>query len=165
VALQIDEHRAISLAFAQGKIVHAQHGGGTARRQWQLVQEAQQRVPTDPQAKLLAQPRPCCAAKGYRNMLQSAGKPPGTPGPRRDKLWQAFGKNAAFAVLVGAEKLPHAQGEPDTEVCPGEIGYYALIATMDTPGRTLTHGTVSQELCRGDLHYQLGGILVQLTRL
>jgi len=152
MALQINEHCSISLAFAQGKIVHAEHGGGTARRQREPAEEAQHRVPTCPQAELLAEPCPCRAPESYRNVPQSAGKPLGAPGPRCDDPRQALGKNAPFALSVGAEKLPYAQVEPDAEVRPGEIGHRTLIATVDTPGRTPTYGTVSQGLRRDDMH-------------
>ncbi len=41
-ALQIDQHRAIRLAFAQGEIIHAENGGRGERRGRLLAEQAQQ---------------------------------------------------------------------------------------------------------------------------
>jgi len=47
-ALQIDQPRAIRLAFAQGDIIHAEDGGRGKRRGRLPAEQAQQRVPAPP---------------------------------------------------------------------------------------------------------------------
>jgi len=147
------------------KIVHAEHGGGTKRRQRQPAQEAQQRVTIDPHAELLAQPRPCRAPEGRSDVPQRAGKPLGAPSPGRDDLRQAFGKNPPRTPSVRTEKLPYAQLEPDAEVCPRQIGDRALIATVGASGGTSTPGTVSPGLRGGEAQCQLRCGLVYVPRL
>jgi hypothetical protein len=54
-ALQVHEDGAIRLSLPQRKIVHPEHGGRDARRDGQPAEQAQQSVPADGHAELLAQ--------------------------------------------------------------------------------------------------------------
>lgn len=120
---------------------------------------------TDPQAELLAQPRPCCTPRGYSHAPQRAVQSPGAPSPGRDDLRQSLGKNLPGTPAARAEKPPYAQVEPNAEVGPRQIGDRALITTVDASGGTSTPGTVSPGLRGGEAQGQLRGGLVYLPRL
>ena len=57
-ALQIDEHRAVGVAFVQGEIVHPQHSGRGQNGPRQPAQPAQQGVPAHGEVPLVAQTHP-----------------------------------------------------------------------------------------------------------
>ena len=55
VALQINQHGAIGLAFAQGEIVHTKHGRDDVRWDGEPAQQTQQGIPAHRQVPALAE--------------------------------------------------------------------------------------------------------------
>jgi hypothetical protein len=66
----------------------------------------QEGVPADRSAQAMASPRPRHPAEGHRDLRQPLHQPLGPPGPGRDELGQALGKDPTHAAPVGAEELP-----------------------------------------------------------
>ena len=108
VTLQIDQHGPIGVALPQGKIVHAQDGGGGARRDRQLAEQAPQGVPADGQAELRAQQRARSPTEREGDRPQAVREPLRPSCPGGQQLRQALGKNTTRATPIGAEELPDA---------------------------------------------------------
>jgi hypothetical protein len=80
-ALQIDEHRAIRLTFAQRKIVHPQHPRRGQDGQWLLAQSAQQGVPAHGQVPRVAEAHPSCTTQRHAKSDEALGEPERAPCP------------------------------------------------------------------------------------
>jgi hypothetical protein len=166
VALQVYQDRAIGVPFTQGEIVHPQHGGGGESRPREPAQHAQQGIAADHHVPLVAEVHPGLPTQGHaEGGDQALGQPQRAPGPGGDELRQPFGEDAARTAAIGAEKLPHAELEYDTDGGPWEIGESAPVVTVDAPGGKPADRTVYQGLRRGDAHSQLGCGLVEMPRL
>ena len=164
VALLVHQDRAIGLPLPQGKIVHAQDGGGGTRRQRQPAEQAQQRIPADGHAELLAQQRARGPTQREGNRPEAVRQPLRPPRPGGQQLGQALGKDAARAAPIGAEKLADAELQHDAEVGPREVSDGPRIVAMDVLGGTLTDGAMDEGLRRGETQRQLGGSLVEWSK-
>ena len=94
-ALQIDQDRAIRLAFPQGEIVHPEHRGAWARRGGLPAEQAQQRVAAHGQTPALAQTHPGLAPQGDAEGDEALGEPQRAPRPGGGHRGQPFGEDAA----------------------------------------------------------------------
>jgi hypothetical protein len=157
-ALQIDQPRAIRLAFAQGAIIHAEDGGRGKRRGRLPAEQAQQRVPAPPLVPWVAEAHPSRPAERHAEGHEALGEPPGTPGPRGGDRGEPFGKDAAVTAAIAAKPLADAQLEAHAILCPRQISQGALRVTVDTlrrggaqrtghTGRPRAHA--QGDLCRG----------------
>jgi hypothetical protein len=121
-ALQIDQPRAIRLAFAQGAIIHAEDGGRGKRRGRLPAEQAQQRVPAPPLVPWVAEAHPSRPAEGH----EALGEPQGTPGPRGGDRGEPFGQDAAVTAAMAAKPLADAQLEAHAILYPRQISQGAL---------------------------------------
>jgi hypothetical protein len=69
-ALQIDQHRAIALAFPQGEIVHAEDWGTHKGQDWQPTEHAQEGATADGHAQATAELDARCPAQGQGDVRQ-----------------------------------------------------------------------------------------------
>jgi hypothetical protein len=118
VALEINQDRAIGLAFPHGKIVHAEDSGTGEGRDWQPAEHAQEGATTDGHAQATAEPYARCPAQGYGDGGQPVEEALCPPSPGDHHTRQPLRKNAARTAAIGAEKLPDAQLPHDTVVSP-----------------------------------------------
>jgi hypothetical protein len=100
--LQIDQHSAIGLMFAQGEIIHAKHRGRGERRG---RRPAEQGIPAYCQGQLLAEVPPRLATQSEPHSNQGLGEPQRAPCPWGGYRGQAFGKDTARAVTIAATLL------------------------------------------------------------
>src|SRR3989441_11826986 len=86
-ALQVDEDRAVGVAFAQRPIVDAEHlrRGGVSL--WLPAEDAQERVPADPQAPRVAEAYPRLSPPTRRRAPPGAGPGVGYGAPRGPQWW------------------------------------------------------------------------------
>src|SRR5438132_12969957 len=134
-AFQIDQHRAIDLAFPQAKIIDTEHSGGGACRDGLPAKQAQQGVPAYREAPALAQMYSGLTPKGHAERDEALGEPQGAPRPGGGHGGQAFREDPATAVTIAAEPLADAQLETHAIVCPRQIGQGPFVTAVDTPRR------------------------------
>ncbi len=164
-ALQVDEDRAVGVAFAQRPIVDAEHlrRGGVSL--WLPAEEAQERVPADPQVPRVAEAYPGFPPQRDAERHQALGQAQGTARPGGRNGGQAFGEDAARAGAVAAAPFAHAQLKAHTILRPGQIGQRALVVTMDAPGRGGAQRTGCAGLGRAHAQGDLGRGSIDLARL
>ena len=165
VALQINQDRAVGVAFPHRKIVHAEHRGSCEGRDWQPAEHAQEGATTDGHAQATAEPYARCPTQGDGDGGQPVEEALGPPSPGGYHTRQPLRKNAARTTAIGAEKLPDAQLQHHTVVSPREVGDGPPIAAMDTPRGKPAHRTVHPHLRGLYLERHLRGGSVHLPRL
>ena len=106
-ALQIDQHGAIRLAFAQGEIIHAEDGGRGERRGGLPAQQAEQGVAAYHQIPLRAEAHTGRTTQRHTEGHKALGQPQRAPGPGGGDRGQPFGEDAASAVAIAAKPLAH----------------------------------------------------------
>jgi hypothetical protein len=73
MGLQIDQQRAVAVAFFPGEIVQAQHLWGLARRNRRAADEPQERIATGGHREALGQLRACFASLREGDLHQGLG--------------------------------------------------------------------------------------------
>jgi len=164
-ALEIDQPRAIRLAFAQGEIVDTQDGGGSARRDRQPAEQAQQRVPAHGDVELLAQPHASSPAQRPGQRRQACRQPCRPPGPGGGHIRQALRADLTGARRVVTEKLPYAELPRDTPSPSGQIRQRTLVAAVDTLGHPCALRTWHPGRRRSDMQHDLGRPVIDVPRL
>ena len=164
-ALQIDQHSAIRLAFAQGEIIHAEDGGRGKRRDRLPAEQAQQRVPAHHQVPRGAEVHPSRPAERHAEGHKALGKPQRAPRPGGRDGGQPFGEDMAAAMAIAAKPLADAQLEAHAILRPGQIRQGALIVTMDTLRRSSAQRTGHAGLHRAHAQGDLGRGIIDLARL
>src|SRR5215831_20070415 len=173
--LQINQHRAIDLAFAQRKIVHPQHPRRGQAGQWLLAQSAQQGVPAHREVPRVAEAYPGCTTQRHAKSYEALGEPEGAPRPGGRHGGQPFSEDAAVTRAIAAKPFADAELEVHPILRPGQVCQGAPIVTMDAPrwggaqrtGRAgLGRAHAQNDLCRGvidgtGLEAQRGGIRQQ----
>jgi hypothetical protein len=152
VAFQINEHRAIGLAFPQGEVIDTEHLGRGERRGRLLAEHAQQRVAAHHHVPRVAELRPSLPPKGHAQGNQALREPQRAARPGGRHGWQAFGEDAAAAAAIAAKPFADAELEAHPILRPGQVRQGAPIVTMDTPRRSSAQRTGGAGLRR--LHAQ-----------
>jgi hypothetical protein len=134
VAFQVHKDSAIRAAFPERPIIHAQDAGRRQVRLWLPAQQAEERVPADPQAPRVAQANPRCPAQRHAEGTEALGEPQRAPGPGGRHGGQAFGEDAAVTGAVTAKPPADAQLEAHAVVGPRQVGQRAVVAAVDTSG-------------------------------
>ena len=88
-AFQIDEDRAIRVAFAQGEIVHPQHAGRGERRGRLPPEQAQQRVAAHHHVPRVAELHPSRSPQAPRRGRSGAERAAACAAPRGPRWWAA----------------------------------------------------------------------------
>ena len=88
-ALQIDQDRAIRVAFPQGEIIHPEHRGRGQRRDRLPAEQAQQGVPAHRQVPRVAEAHPGLAPQAPRRGRRGAGRAAACAAPRGRPRWAA----------------------------------------------------------------------------
>jgi hypothetical protein len=119
--------------WPQRPIIHAQDPGRGQVRLRLPAQQAQEQVPTDPQAPRVAEAYPRCPAQRHAECDQALGQPQGSARPRGRHGGEAFGEEATAARAMAAKPLADAPLETHTRLRPGQVCQGAPIVTMDAP--------------------------------
>ena len=134
-ALQINEHRAIRVAFPQGEIVHPPHPGRGEDRPRQPAQPTQPGVTAHGEVPRAAELHPGPAPERQTQGNQALGEPQGAPGPGGRDGGQPFGADPARTGAMAAKPLADAQLEAHAIRRPGQVGQRPCIVAVDTPCR------------------------------
>jgi hypothetical protein len=164
-ALQIDQHGAIRLAFAQGEIIHAEDGGRGKRRSRPPAEQAQQRVAAHHQVLLVAEAYTGRASQGDAKGHKALGEPQGAPGPGGDHRGQPFGEDAAVTDAIAAKLLADAPWAAYAIRRPRQISQGTLIVTVDALRRGGAQRTGHAGLRRAHAQGDLCRGVIDLTRL
>src|SRR6266446_2188525 len=164
-ALQVDEDRAVGVAFAQRPVIHAQHPGRRGVRLRLPTEQAQERVPADSQVPRVAEAYPGFPAQRHAERDEALGQPQGAARPGSRDGGQAFGEDAARTGTFVAQPCADPQLEGHPILRPGQVCQGAPVVTMDTPRWSGTERTGRTDL--GRLHAQgdLRRGVIDLTRL
>ena len=163
VALQIDQDRAIRVAFPEREVIHTEHRGGRQRRDWQPPEQAQQGIAAHRQTPALAEAHPGLAPQGEGDGNQALSQPQRAPRPRGGDGRQPLGKDAATAGRVAAEPLADAQLQAHAILRPREIGQGPFIPTVDMARREGAQWTGDAGLRRAHQQRDLGRRGVNVT--
>jgi len=164
-ALQIDQDGAIGVPFAQGEVVHTQHGGCGERRRGLLAQSAEQGVAAHHHVPRVAELHPSLPPKRPADGEQALREPQGAPRPGGRDGGQPFGEDAAWAGAIAAKPLAHTQLEAHPILRPGQVRQGAPIVTMDAPRRGGAQRTGGAGLRRLHAQGHLRRGVVDVTRL
>lgn len=145
-ALQVNQHRAIRLALAQGEIVDTEHSGGRTRWDNQPAQEAQEHGAATCPAQAMAELGAGRPAEGHGHVRQPVDEALRLPGPRRGNRRQTFGEDLTKALRVLTTPLSHPPLHTDAVVCPGQIGTRACVAAMQALSRHSADRTMRHRL-------------------
>jgi hypothetical protein len=157
--------RFLRVAFPQRPIIHTQNAGRGKVRLRLTAQQAQQRVPADPQAPRVAEAYPRCPAQRHAEGHQALGVAQRAARPGGSDGRQPFGEDATAAATIGAKPFANAQLERHPILRPGQVCQGAPVVTMDTPRWSGAERTGRADL--GRLHAQgdLRRGVIDLTRL
>src|SRR6266851_8758869 len=164
-ALQVDEERAIGVAFPQRPVIHAQHPGRGGLWLWLPAQQAQERVPTHPHVPRVTEAYPGFPAQRHAEGEEALGQPQGAARPGGRHRGQTLGEDAARTGTFVAKPFADPQLEGNPILRPGQVCQGAPVVTMDTPRWSGTERTGRTDL--GRLHAQgdLRGSIIDLAGL
>jgi hypothetical protein len=135
---------------------------GDDRRAGRATDHPQQGVPTDGEAKSLAQSRssrpPEREAHGEEACRQSQ-RPP-RPGCHNTR--QSLGEDTAGADDVAAEQLTDTKPPHDLGATPRQVGQRPEVVTMDVPGRDIAPRAAGFRLCGRDQEGDLRARFVEV---
>src|SRR5215472_4190952 len=104
-ALQIDQHGAIALAFAQREVIHPKDCRSRTRRKRQLPEQTQQRVAAHARVPPAIEVYPGRASQSDAESNEALGQPQRAPRPRYRYRRQPFGENPPPTVAFAAKPL------------------------------------------------------------
>ncbi len=161
--LQVDNQGAVTLPFAEGKIVDPDDLRRWWGRQGGAALQSPERGGTGRHPQLADPQCPSFAAEGKGHPLQPAGEA-GRPTGIGDDGWpEAFSKDRPAAPRIVTEKAPDLHQHPHNAVRPRQIGHGPLIAAMDAGGGFGADGTRRHRLRYAGR--QPNTVLVSLNRL
>jgi hypothetical protein len=135
---QIEQNGAIPLAFAERKIINAQHARRHNRRRWQLSNQPQERVTAGWQVEALARTCTSCATKRQAQLLQRLAQAHGALGMRQEKIGQTFSKCYGRTGGIGTTEAAHMQNRPYKIRTDGQIVRRSGVIAMNTRGGLAT---------------------------
>jgi len=132
-ALEIDEDRAVSEAFPQCPVIHAQHRGRRGLRLRLAAQQPQEHVPTHSHVPRVTEAHPGLPAQRHAEGAEALGQPQGAARPGGRHRRQALGEDAARTGAMAAKPCADPQLEGHAILRPGQVGQGAPVVTMDVP--------------------------------
>jgi len=125
------QDRARRVPFPQGAIVHPKHGRGGARRDGQLAEPAQPRLPAHGEAPAVAQMDAGLAPKGHAACDAARGEPQRAARPGCSEGGEPCGQDAAAAAAMAAQPLAATSLKAHGIRRPGQVGQGACVGTRD----------------------------------
>jgi hypothetical protein len=153
---EVQQERAVSVALAQGEIIHAEHLWGDHRRAGGTTDHPQQGVPTHREAERLAQPCPRNSPERETDGEEACCQPSCVPRPRCYNAGQSLGEDPTGTRPIAAEELADAEPPRDPLATPRQIGQRPGVATVDVPGRDVAPCASGSRLCGRDQEGDLG---------
>ena len=132
-AFQIDEHRAIRVAFAQRPVIDPQDSGRRQDGQRLPAQAAQQGVPAHPYVPRVAEVHPSRPAERHAEGHEALSEPQRAPRPGGGHRGQPFGEDTPPTAGILTKPLADTQLEAHPIVRPGKVRQGAPVVTMDAP--------------------------------
>ena len=116
---QVEQDRSIALAFAERKIVDAQHAGRHNGWLGELAYEAQQRIAAGGHMQALAGSSASRTAPGQSEMLERLLQAQRALGIGLKKIVQALGKGDGCTVWIVTAKAPYVEQQPNALITEG----------------------------------------------
>jgi hypothetical protein len=138
MVFEVDEDRSIDPPFLQRKIINAQHTWGHRRGGFRLADNAQEGIVTHTHAEFAGQPGTGLAAERMGDDLEGTREPERPLGAKWEQIRQSFGKRAAGAGRIIAEKAPHVQQQADRVFTDRQVAWGTAVAAMHTQRWLLT---------------------------
>jgi hypothetical protein len=159
---EVQQERAVSVALAQGEIIHAEHLWGDHRRAGGTTDHPQQGVPTHREAERLAQPCPRNSPERETDSEEACCQPSCVPRPRCYNAGQSLGEDPTGTRPIAAEELADAEPPRDPLATPRQIGQRPGVTAVDMPGRGIAPRASGCHVCRRDEQRDLGVHVVEV---
>src|SRR4029079_11070841 len=129
--IQINQDGFVVPAFAIGPFVHSEGVWRWSLRQSSTPRQTQQRVGTDWHPMALGDPRADLTSHIQPQLALFVRQSCGSAGTRDNYLGKRLRKGDTRAGDVAAQEAPHVEMKLHRQIGPGQIGYGALVVTMD----------------------------------
>ena len=131
MGLQVDQQRAVAVAFFPGEIVESQHVRGLALGNSRAADEPQERLAAGGHREALRQLRTRFASYRKRDLGEGLGLSQGPPGVGARQLREAFRKGGTRATAGSAHEAAHLQAHVHRSSLTWHIGQRARVAASD----------------------------------